>query len=75
MKINVRRPRVQHEKSPAGWDYRRIIFCGQAGSRKEKSVDRCIRCVKPLSELETDDYHPTEVLIMVENKLAGTGYA
>jgi hypothetical protein len=28
-----------------------------------------------LSELETDDYHPTEVLIMVENKLAGTGHA
>jgi hypothetical protein len=46
-----------------------------AGSRKEKSVDRCIRCAEPLSELETDDYHPTEVLIMVENKLAGTGHA
>ena len=26
-------------------------------------------------EVETDDYHPTEVLIMVENKLAGTGHA
>jgi hypothetical protein len=36
----------------------------------------CIRCAGPLSELETDDYHPTEVLmIMVENKLAGTGHA
>jgi hypothetical protein len=28
-----------------------------------------------LSELETDDYHPTEVLIMVENEQAGTGHA
>jgi hypothetical protein len=28
-----------------------------------------------LSELETDDYHPTEVLIMVEDEQAGTGHA
>jgi len=42
---------------------------------KKKSVDSCIRCARPLSELETDDYHRTEVLIMVENKLAGTGHA
>jgi len=28
-----------------------------------------------LSELEKDDYRRTEVLIMVENELAGTGHA
>jgi hypothetical protein len=30
---------------------------------------------RPLSELETDDYHRPEVLIMVEDTLARTGYA
>jgi hypothetical protein len=35
----------------------------------------CIRCAEALSELETDDYHRPEVLIMVEDTLARTGYA
>jgi hypothetical protein len=35
----------------------------------------CIRCAETLSELETDDYHRPEVLIMVEDTLARTGYA
>jgi hypothetical protein len=42
---------------------------------KKKLVDNRIRCARQLSELETDDCHPTEVLIMVENKMAGTGHA
>ena len=66
---------VQYERNPARKGHHRIIFCGRARSRKEKSVDMCIRCAQRLSELETDDYHPTEVLIMVENKHAGTGHA
>ncbi len=41
----------------------------------KKIIAGCIRCAEALSELETDDYHPTEVLIMVEDKLARTGYA
>jgi len=43
--------------------------------QQENWFDRCIRCTLTLSELETDDCHPTEVLIMVENELAGTGHA
>jgi hypothetical protein len=41
----------------------------------KKILAGCIRCAEALSELETDDYHPTEVLIMVEDKLARNGYA
>jgi hypothetical protein len=35
----------------------------------------CIRCAGMPSELETDDYHRAEVLIMVEDTLARTRYA
>jgi hypothetical protein len=46
------------------------------GCRKKNKLTDVSDAPSGLSELETDDYHPTEVLmIMVENKLAGTGHA
>jgi hypothetical protein len=52
------------------------MSCGRFGIQEKKYPPGVSDAPGPLSELETDDYHPTEVLmIMVENKLAGTGHA
>ena len=52
------------------------MSCGRFGIQENKYPLGVSDALGPLSELETDDYHPDEVLmIMVENKLAGTGHA
>jgi len=50
-------------------------FLRSAISSGKKLNAGCIRCAGALSELETDDYHRPEVLIMVEDTLARTRYA
>jgi len=52
------------------------MSCRGFGIQENKYPQGVSDGAERLSELETDDYHPTEVLmIMVENKLAGTGHA